>query len=256
MKQFTRIGVGIAWMSLASSVGCGGVDAGSIAGNDGGGDDGSLSVADSDASLPGSEAATSDAGLPGLDAATSDESLISVVKTGCEALCAAEVDAGCSAQTTLPQCIIGCALLAGNPSCATQTSAFFSCTQGAVVSCDSSGNPSFPDCDIDYLAAEACVLASATNPSVSAPCTQYCANVASAHCPNDADGGCVGGCEGVEVLVASCSPSWSSYVTCAETASMTCGSDGKATASACLAQSLAFLACVTQNLSTLLGDGG
>jgi hypothetical protein len=37
---------------------------------------------------------------------------------------------------------------------------------------------------------------------------------------------------------------------------MTCGSDGKASASACLVQDLGFIACVSQNLSTLLGDGG
>jgi hypothetical protein len=255
MKRLTLFVVGIASMSVASSMGCGGVDAASVAGDDGG-------VAET--SMPGVDAGTADAlvesGPPtdsqALDAAAVETGLSPAVRSGCESLCSSELDAGCSGQSSLSQCLIGCAVLLGNPNCVTQSSALLSCAQGAAMSCDSSGNVVISGCEVDQLQAESCALASAIDPTLNGPCTQYCATVAAAKCPNDDDAGCVPGCEMAGTLVAPCTPSWTGYVTCAESATMTCGSDGKASATACTGQFLEFVGCFAQGMSSLVGDGG
>jgi hypothetical protein len=258
MKRLTLVVVGVAWMWTLSSLGCGGIDAGSAVGDDAasaiGNDAGS--VVSNEAGSDESAVPGADSGFAGLDAATAEAGLSPAVRSGCETLCGAEVDAGCTGQSSLSQCLIGCAVLLGNPNCAAQSSELLSCAQGATMSCDSSGNVVIQGCGLSELAAESCVLTNATDPTLGATCTQYCANVASAHCSDDADAGCVQGCEMVGTLVASCSPSWTGYVNCAESASMTCGSDGKAGANACLGQYLQFVACFAQGMSTLVGDGG
>lgn len=267
MKQLTCVVLWTVSMSAIAFLGCSGKDLSSVGGDDGGdileaaanGDSATgTGVGDSGSGVPAADSG-SDVADVALDATTLDSGLSPVVTTGCQALCsaeAAEVDAGCTGFGSVSQCLLGCSLLLGNPNCSAQASALFSCSQGASMSCDSSGNVAIQGCALQQLEAETCALSNAVNTSLSGPCTQYCANVASAHCPNEADSGCVPGCEVAGSLVPSCSPSWTGYVNCAETATITCGTDGKGSASACLVQYVQFVACFAQGVSTLVGDGG
>jgi hypothetical protein len=264
MKQLTCVVLGTVSMSAVAFLGCGGKDLSNVGGDDGGdsveaaatGDSATgMGVGDAGGGVPGADSG-SDVADVALDAMPLDAWLSPVVTTGCQALCSAEEDAGCTGFGSVSQCLLGCGLLLGNPNCSAQASALFSCSQGASMSCDSSGNVAIQGCAVQQIEAESCALSNAVNTSLSGPCTQYCANVASAHCANESDSGCVPGCEVAGSLVPSCAPSWTGYVNCAETATITCGTDGKGGASDCLVQYVQFVACFAQGVSTLVGDGG
>jgi hypothetical protein len=57
-------------------------------------------------------------------------------------------------------------------------------------------------------------------------------------------------------LVNGCDSSWKAYVTCADTTTFACGSDGKASPGGCAAQALTFFACAATGLAPLVVDAG
>jgi len=185
-----------------------------------------------------------------------DSAASAQVVDGCTRLCTAEAAAACPASGSLQSCIVGCQLVVGNPSCAAQTQALFACVDGASATCDSSGNATFAGCAPQELETEACFLQNTTDPSLATPCATYCANVAAAKCPNDNPAGCPSACPVEGNLISGCGPAWKDYVTCANTSTLACGSDGKAAPAGCAAQGLTFLACAAAGLAPLVSDAG
>src|SRR5580704_7679064 len=178
------------------------------------------------------------------------------VANGCDALCAREATAMCPNQGSIESCVVGCRLLLNNPSCAMQAQSLFACEQTSPVSCDSSGKATLAACGVETLVSAACFLQSDTDPTLQGPCTKYCAESAAADCPGDDPSGCQAGCQVVGNLIPACDSLWTGYVTCAAgSASLSCGSDGKASAPACALQAIEYLACTAQGATTV-GDGG
>lgn len=177
------------------------------------------------------------------------------VVDGCSALCTKEEAANCSAFGSVSSCQVGCELLVRNPSCASDAQSLFSCASGATASCDSSGNPTFANCDLQEVESAACFLVNATDQTLQAPCTTYCTAVAAAKCPNDNPNGCVESCQVLGNLLG-CDSAWTEYVSCANGSTLSCGSDGKAGATACIVQAASFWECAASGLVTLTGDAG
>ena len=175
------------------------------------------------------------------------------ITDGCSQLCSKEASAACPAQGTLDSCIFGCRLLAGNAACSTETANLFSCAKNATASCDAAGKAQLDGCGIQQITFASCLLTKTSDPSLGGPCANYCAGVAAAKCPNDKPGDCQAGCPLLGGLFG-CSATWKAYVTCANNAMFTCGSDGKAGAGACLGQALGFFACAFTNISADAGN--
>src|SRR5258708_8836647 len=174
---------------------------------------------------------------------------------GCSQLCAKEASAACPAQAAVDSCLLGCRLLAGNPACSTETANLFSCAKSATASCDTAGKAQLDGCGIQQLNFSSCLLTRSSDPSLSGPCANYCARVAAAQCPNDKPGDCQASCPVVGGLLG-CSAPWKSYVTCAEHEMFTCGTNGKASASACIGPALGFFACVYTVYANISPDAG
>lgn len=178
------------------------------------------------------------------------------VVDGCSQLCTKEGAANCSAFGSVSSCMLGCELLVRNPACSSDAQNLFSCVGGgATASCDSSGNATFASCGLQELASGSCFLVNATDQSLGAPCTTYCSAVAAAKCPSDSPNGCVDSCQILGNLFG-CDSAWTQYVVCANGSTLSCGSDGKAGASACVTQAAAFWECAASSLVTLTVDGG
>jgi hypothetical protein len=274
-RQFVLLPVGVVW-ALAFA-GCGGAAQSSLgdAGvanqlNDSGGSspDSSGSTSEGGSSFdPGSIVGgllggASDAGMmimdggtsgdPGPDAAPPMSLPPQQIMDGCSQLCTKEATAACPAQGTADSCLLGCRLLAGNPACSTETANLFSCGMNATASCDAAGKAQLDGCGIQQLNFASCLLTKSSDPSLSGPCANYCAGVAAAKCPNDKPGDCQASCPLLGGLLG-CSAPWKSYVTCGEHEMFTCGTDGKASASACIGPALGFFACVYTKLSSDAG---
>jgi hypothetical protein len=251
-------------LALGAWTGCGGSTGALPAGD--GGTDGATAATPADAS--GEAAAApfnpgmiggllgAGAGADGAAPLVGDAAPSPQVVDGCTRLCTAEAAAACSASGTLQSCIVGCQLLVGNPSCATQTQALFACTDGKTAACDQSGNATFAGCGVQELESEACFLQNATDPALQTPCATYCAGVTAAKCPNDDPSGCAAACPVLGNLVPGCDGSWKDYVECADTATFTCGSDGKASAAGCTVQALTFFVCLATGVAPLVTDAG
>jgi hypothetical protein len=176
------------------------------------------------------------------------------VVDGCNALCAKEATANCANQGTTASCVVGCRLLLNNPKCAARTSALFKCEATSDVACDAQGKATLTGCAAEQVGAASCFLDNAVDPTLNGPCTTYCANVASAMCPND-DAGCPSSCPILGNLIPACNPLWKDYVACASTAKMACGNDGKAGAPACGLQGARFFLCLEGGVLNT-GDAG
>lgn len=179
------------------------------------------------------------------------------IADGCDTLCAKEATANCPNQGTTTNCALGCRLLLNNPTCSASAMGLFACEGTSTVSCDPTGKASLDDCGVQALSSAACFLQTANDPTIAAPCSTYCTKVAAAACPNDDPTGCQQGCQVIGGFVAACDPLWKAYVTCADgdAGAITCGTDGKAGASGCLLQALAYFACFYGGVSTTLEAG-
>jgi hypothetical protein len=192
-------------------------------------------LADAGASLP----PASDAG----PAVTPEPPLAEVID-GCAALCAKQATASCPAQQSLTECRVGCSLLLANPQCTAATRALFICSETATPACNADGTPTLQGCEGQLLTAAGCFLLNANDPAMKDPCTTYCAKVAALGCPGDSpENQCVSSCGIMGNLFRGCGPGWSAYVDCANGATLSCGSDGKASAPSCVSQAVSFLGC-------------
>jgi len=263
-RQFALLPIGVVW-----ALGCGGATQASLGDDAGTGTTMDASGAASEGGSPfdpgsivGLLGGTSDAGMT---MATMDDDAASggpgqpdagpmmslppqQIMDGCSQLCTKEASAACPAQGTVDSCLLGCRLLAGNPACSTETANLFSCTKNATASCDAAGKAQPDGCGIQQLTFASCLFTKTSDPSLSGPCGNYCAAVAAAKCPNDKPGDCQASCPLLGGLLG-CSGPWKSYVTCAEHETLTCGTDGKASASACIGPALGFFACVFASLA-------
>jgi hypothetical protein len=197
----------------------------------------------------------SDGGVPAADAAIGGAVISPEVVDGCNSLCAKEATANCPNQGTLGNCIVGCRLILNNAKCSTSANALFACEKNSTAVCDAQGKATLTACGAQELAAASCFLQNAADPTLNAPCMSYCANIGAAKCPNEDPAGCATGCPVVGNFIPACNMYWKNYVTCASTAKITCGMDGKANAAGCGVQGLAYILCTAGGvLST--GDGG
>jgi hypothetical protein len=197
----------------------------------------------------------SDGGIPAADAAIGGAIITPEVVDGCNSLCAKEATAHCPNQGTLADCIIGCRLILNNANCSSAANALFACEKNSPAACDGQGKATLTGCGVQELAGAACFLQNASDPTLNAPCMSYCANIGAAKCPNEDPAGCAIGCPAVGNYIPACNMYWKNYVTCASTAKITCGMDGKANAAGCGVQGLAYILCTAGGvLST--GDAG
>jgi hypothetical protein len=260
----------VAWASvlLVSTAGCGGSTS-SLVAEDSGGPDGASSGssttpgggdggAQGGSFNPGALGSIVGGSLPdaGASAVADGGGISPPVVEGCSELCTKEQAARCPGSSTLSSCQVGCELVARNPACASAAQSLFTCANGATASCDSSGNPTFAGCGVQGIAVEACVLLTATDGSLASPRATYCAAVAAAKCPNDAPNGCQASCQILGNLFG-CDPQWTQYVTCANGATLCCGSEGTASAPSCRAQAASVWECAAAALVTASAtDGG
>ncbi len=172
------------------------------------------------------------------------------VVDGCTQLCTKEQAANCPSFGSVSSCMVGCELLARNPSCSSDAQNLFACVDGAAASCDSSGNATFASCGLQEIASGTCFLVNSTDPMLQAPCTTYCAAVSAAKCPNDNPSGCVASCQILGNLFG-CDVAWTAYVSCANGAALSCGGDGKASAADCISQAASFWECAASALVAL-----
>jgi hypothetical protein len=187
--------------------------------------------------LGGQDGGSPEAGIPG-------GPIRPEVVDGCDALCAKEATANCPNQDTVSSCVLGCRLILNKASCAAQTNALFACEKTSTVACDDKGKATLAQCPGQELAAAGCFLQNSMDPSLTAPCSSYCAGVASAHCLNDDPAAsCPGSCQVVGTLAPACTSAWKTYIACASGATFTCGNDGKAGAAACGLQFATFAVC-------------
>ena len=245
-------------------VGCGGASDSTVSGEDGGADGTSSgmgeNVVDGGATLinPGQLGSLVGGSIPDAGVASPPEggAIPAQIVDGCTTLCTEEQAAGCAGFGSLGSCQVGCNLLLRNPACTSAAQSLFACASGATATCDSSGNPTFSACAAQELATDACVLLKATDTSLATPCATYCAGVSAAKCPDDSSqSACVGACPLFGNLFG-CDAQWAQYVACANGSTLTCGSDGKASAAACLAQAASFWECAAGELLVASADGG
>jgi hypothetical protein len=244
--------------SIAALAGCGGstgagdnlTDGGTEAAIEAGGSSGFNPGAIGSLVPPRLDAGAGAVMLPDASAVVSPQ-----VVDGCVQLCDKEQAANCPGFSSLSSCMVGCELLLKNPGCASMAQNLFSCVNGATASCDSSGNPTFANCGLQEIASAGCFISNTVDPTLQAPCATYCAAVQAAKCPNDNPSGCQGSCQILGNLFG-CNASWTAYVTCANGSTLTCGGDGKASASACIAQAASFWECAAGELLVLTADGG
>ncbi len=177
------------------------------------------------------------------------------VVDGCNELCLKEAAANCPNQDTLNNCVIGCRLILNNSNCTQATDSLFACEKTSTVSCDAQGKATLTNCGLEQLAAATCFLVNAQDPTLKPACTTYCANVAATNCPNDDPAGCATGCPVVGNFIPACNVYWKAYVTCASTATLVCGQDGKAGAPACALQFAAYAICTIGGVLNA-GDAG
>jgi hypothetical protein len=178
-----------------------------------------------------------------------------VVVDGCNALCTKEATANCPNQGTVENCVIGCRLLLNNPNCTVQTATLFACEKDSPASCNAEGKATLSGCPVEQLSSAVCFLQNAKDPTLKGPCTTYCAAVAATQCPNDDVAGCQAGCQVIGNFIPACNDYWKSYVTCASTATLTCGMDGKAGAPACVLEFGTYALCTLGGVLNV-GDAG
>jgi len=196
-----------------------------------------------------------DGGAAATDAGLGGGVITPAVVDGCNALCTKEAALNCPNQGTIGDCIVGCRLILNNQKCVTQSTALFACEKNSPAACDAQGKATLTGCGVEQLNAAACFLQNATDPTLSGPCTTYCSNIATAKCPNEDPAGCATGCPVVGNFIPACNMYWKQYVTCASTAKITCGADGKANAAGCGLQGLAFIVCTAGGVVNT-GDAG
>jgi hypothetical protein len=197
----------------------------------------------------------SDGGVPAADASIGGNIITPEVVDGCNSLCVKEAAAMCPNQGTLGDCVVGCRLILNNPKCAASSNALFACEKNSPAACDGQGKATLTGCGVEQLSAASCFLTNAADPTLKAPCMSYCAAVAAAKCPNEDPAGCAIGCPVVGNFIPACNMYWKAYVTCASTAMITCGMDGKANAPGCGLQALAYLVCTAGGVVNT-GDAG
>jgi hypothetical protein len=178
-----------------------------------------------------------------------------VVVDGCNELCAKEATANCPNQGPVGDCILGCRLILNNPSCSAQANALFACEKTSTAACDGQGKATLTGCGVEQLNAASCFLQNAADPTLKSTCDAYCAGVVAANCPNDDPAGCAVGCPVIGNFIPACNQYWKSYVTCASTATFTCGMDGKAGARTCALPFAQYALC-TLGGALNAGDAG
>jgi hypothetical protein len=264
---------------MVTLLGCGGStgDFGSVMTNAGGGDgtdggsgtsgstgsggsNGGVTVADGGPSfdpgaIGGLVGGGSDGGQPAADATIGGNIITPAVVDGCNSLCIKEAAVNCPNQGPIGDCVVGCRLVLNNAKCVAPANALFACEKTSPAACDDQGKATLTGCGVEQLTAAACFLQNATDPMLKAPCMSYCSAVAAANCPNENPAGCASGCPVVGNFIPACNMYWRAYVTCASTAMITCGMDGKAGAPGCLAEALTYLACTAGGV-TNTGDAG
>jgi hypothetical protein len=177
------------------------------------------------------------------------------VVDGCNSLCVKEAAVNCPNQGPIGDCVVGCRLILNNAKCSAPANALFACEKTSPAACDNQGKATLTGCGVEQLTAAACFLQNATDPTLKAPCMSYCSAVAAANCPMEDPAGCASGCPVIGNFIPACNMYWKAYVTCASTAMITCGMDGKAGAPGCAAEGLTYLACTAGGV-TNTGDAG
>src|SRR5450432_1859029 len=196
-----------------------------------------------------------DGGRPATDAGIGGGVITPEVVDGCNSLCIKEASSNCPNQGTVGDCVVGCRLILNNPTCSTQANKLFACEKTSPSACDSQGKASLTGCGIEELNAASCFLTNAADPTLAAPCMSYCGAVAAAKCPNEDPSGCATSCPVIGNFIPACNMYWQKYVACAMAATITCGTDGKANATGCGVQGLAYLFCTAGGVANT-GDAG
>lgn len=165
----------------------------------------------------------------------------------CDALCDQVEAAACANDDGGSDCRAQCRLVANQVECAQAYEALFDCTEGKQFTCNADDQATAAGCELQYGAAGLCLLASAPDPELEAPCTSYCTDVAAAECMSaEPLADCVYGCQSAGGLFPQCASLWRGYLTCAETATISCNAEGDAVAEGCEPEFLIFTACALE----------
>jgi len=184
----------------------------------------------------------SNAGAPATGGAGGATSL---PDTACGVLCAKEQAAGCTATGTTADCLASCRLIEGFASCETEVSAMLDCVSTATTACDESGEVVYEGCEVEQLAAIACIESAPPPEELVEPCTAYCDVRAELACPADDPSTCVTECGMVGNIAATCTADWIEYLDCAAADGLVCNDGGEAEPVGCAAETLTALACIT-----------
>lgn len=165
----------------------------------------------------------------------------------CDAMCDQVEGAACANDDGGSDCRAQCRLAANQVECAQAYETLFDCTEGKQFTCDAEEQATAAGCELQYGAAGLCLLASAPDPELEAPCTSYCTDVAAAECISaEPLADCVYGCQSAGGLFPQCASLWRGYLTCAETATISCNAEGDAVAEGCEPEFLIFTACALE----------
>jgi hypothetical protein len=154
------------------------------------------------------------------------------------------MSAACTSGPTRGGCLLTCRALTSSAACDDKANAYFDCAAGTTIQCNANGEPVAQGCGVQYLQAIACAVTEKPNPSIVAPCSDYCDKVVAAGCPNNAaKPECSTNCLWAGATGTGCDDEWLTYLTCANAAQTSCLL-GFAVFQGCGADFRAYTACI------------
>jgi len=165
----------------------------------------------------------------------------------CTSTCVAAEAADCPNADTLAECVADCRFAIQIEACSPFWDALLACQEAVdPVTCNNDGEPAWPGCEDEYIAALDCVYNDALDPTLEEPCAGLCEAEQVVTCDNSrtvAD--CTTNCQVIGTAVPVCRDQYTGYLDCGAAAEeFTCDSDGVPQPAGCTGTQLALLACV------------
>jgi hypothetical protein len=176
---------------------------------------------------------------------------------GCTRACELEAAAMCPNETTFEQCVEGCQVGLLFEPCSELWDSVFECVATAdEATCNAEGMAFIGECVDEATPAFDCVTTTTAGNDFANSCSSHCIAAAGAMCESGGDAlGCSSDCRIIASAFPVCNGAYEEFLTCSGAAEQTCASDGKPTASGCLALEGAFLDCLVADYGWHPGTG-
>jgi hypothetical protein len=138
-----------------------------------------------------------------------------------------------------------CATVTGYASCQSQIDEWLSCSETSAITCDTSGTPTFSDCNDELTSVGVCAMATPPPKAVAKSCEDYCDEVDAAGCSTDSTlGDCSQTCGVAAMVVAVCQADFVAMLNCQSKVGVTCDANGNPTTTGCGSEQITYTGCV------------